>query len=203
MSKVKLTKKQADLLEQAIKQYGEDLTIIRHVVKYFNLNCEKELFELTTAEVAKAIYIGYEIEPEFKVGDIVKDGNDTLREVAEVKENGIYLYVNNEIKPLGWHGKKSDMYKQLRHATDVEVESYKKRRFWHENGREVGEFKKNDILSVEGANYAYTISKVLVGKSNKKLYKIDEDSARYTKEMLLKGFVVTCFAHDRKDIKND
>lgn len=78
MSKVKLTKRQVDVLEKAVKQYGEDLTIIRHAEKYFNLNCEKELFELTTAEVAKAIYIGYEVEEEFKVGDIVKDGNDTL-----------------------------------------------------------------------------------------------------------------------------
>ena len=148
MGKVKITQEQARAIEERKRTNLLDLSIIHHVNGKWKGATNYVLNDLTLDEFIRALYIGYEVEPEFKVGDIVKDGNDTLREVAEVKENGIYLYVNNEIKSLGWHGKKTDMYKPLRHATDVEVESYKKRRFWHENDREVWELKEGDMLNI-------------------------------------------------------
>lgn len=175
MSKIILTKGQADLIEQFkrnFKGFGREVLI-------------------------KTLDGHYEIKKEFKVGDIVKDGNDTLREVAEVKENGICLYVNNEITPLGWIGSNSDMYKKLRHATDVEVELYKQRRFWQDNGREVWELKKGDVLSKDKRRMSTVDLVDSLGVS------FNEFGIFANWHEVKKYYKIACFAHDRKDLEND
>src|SRR5699024_11169044 len=79
--KVKVTPKMDELIRNTLKKYE------RHkiVEKYNSIACDyKNEMDLDT--LIKALYIGYEVEPEFKVGDWVvhEFGNKTYK-IAEGK----------------------------------------------------------------------------------------------------------------------
>src|SRR5690625_6848002 len=92
MEKVKVTQAQADLIK-SIKD--TDYAINIHGL---NKRPDSPLQELTTAELARALYIGYEVDPEYSVGDWIYD-NITNR-VAEIDERGYdgeLAWVDDEI----------------------------------------------------------------------------------------------------------
>src|SRR5699024_11077859 len=76
MEKVKVTRVQADAIEYCKAEFGKDKTINTHAKGTWAYDC-KPLNDLEFSELARALYIGYEVEPEFKAGDwvyIAKEG---------------------------------------------------------------------------------------------------------------------------------
>ncbi|KMK75403.1 hypothetical protein [Alkalihalobacillus pseudalcaliphilus] len=56
--KIKLTREQADALEMLMEVYGPDEIIAEHIERY----CGTTLNKLTTAELARALFVGYTVE---------------------------------------------------------------------------------------------------------------------------------------------
>lgn len=163
MSKLLISQEQADLVEQ----FKSD---------FFAFD-KKYLIEMINGH--------YEIKPKFKTGDIVNDGYGGIREVDQVDEDGIYLYTTHQNIGKEWIGNRFVNYKRIKHATSEEIAEEKRRRFWHENGRECGDFRKNDVIYNKHFGEVDVVTSNLILPNYKDKYEI------------------ICFAHDRKDIKND
>src|SRR5690625_6736521 len=92
MGKVKLTQEQADVVEDALGFSGTRERLVEEFIKYRLLNdvwtaeCLQVLNEFTTEKLIKTLYIGYEVEPEYSVGDwIVVDYGEHGTEVGIIK----------------------------------------------------------------------------------------------------------------------
>ena len=193
MEKVKLTQEQADAIERGIKIYGKSRIMNDHALDGWvgNLN---DLNGLTKDEIARALYVGYEVVPEFKVGDwvYVEAPKEELPNVYKIMNTERYIV--NLDRLYGKH-KKSD----IRHATPKEIAEEKERRWWVKHGRDVWELKEGDVLKENGG----TSHPVVVTRENK----TDDGHDRtpsfnfiFTEmDCIKKNFRVVCFAEDRKD----
>src|SRR5699024_9588337 len=101
MSKVKITKQQAEAIEELRSKRFPD-SVIAHNVACDNYNSRvsrsehDSLCEMKFDDLIKALYIGYEIEPEYKVGDWVRYWkNDCLAVVDKITE---IRYDNGEVE---------------------------------------------------------------------------------------------------------
>lgn len=191
MEKVKLTKEQANAIEHALQEVdeykGNPDRLLRHA-SMNNVNFRNELHLLDTIDIvalAKALYIGYEVEPEFKVGDWIHD-NITNR-VAKIDERGYdgeLAWVDDEFH---------NFFTDFRHATPEEIQQEKERRWWAKHGREVWELKKNDIIMIE--HFVEVVNKVV----GNELY-IKGSTFPQSIHSIKEDTKVVCFAEDRKDI---
>src|SRR5699024_4487920 len=132
MEKVKLTQEQADAIERGIKIYGKSRIMNDHALDGWvgNLN---DLNGLTKDEIARALYVGYEVESEFKSGDYVVNDIGTIGLIESV--NGDHLkgvWIRDFDIPMNCTSNKI-----ARHATPEEVEEVKERRWWAKHGRDV------------------------------------------------------------------
>src|SRR5690625_2663863 len=122
MGKVRLTQEQADAIE-GIKEYQRKLLNSgeHRIMEEF-----KDLRSLTTDEFMDALYVGYEVEPEYSVGDwIVVDYGEHGTEVGIIK---------------GWIDKPHSFFidkchfganvNEARHATPEEIAEEKERRWF-------------------------------------------------------------------------
>src|SRR5690625_4962432 len=139
MNKVKLTNDQAKAIE---KLKGGKFYINAYPVEYKVKHSFKGKLEalnsLTTDEFIRALYIGYEVEPEYKVGDWIKsklgkgigkiiDMNDTWYwtdfGLTVPKEDDVIRYViNKEIAKEKQHRLDGKRDKMLLELTDYERE---------------------------------------------------------------------------------
>lgn len=108
MSEVKLTQKQADLIEKVKEGYV--ITI-------------GKLSMLSAEEFAKAWIEGYEVEPQFKVGDVV------VVEWIDTKKRELFLVSDNAIKHETIVVKNSRIHKAafietVEHATELEKQLF-------------------------------------------------------------------------------
>ena len=90
------------------------------------LGDSKCLQSLTLDELAQALYVGYEVEEQFKVGDFVVYAHDgTVWEVVKKKTGG-----NTHHDIIGCKGKfKHSVHRDhIRHATESEIAGEEKRR---------------------------------------------------------------------------
>ena len=190
MEKVKLTKEQVTALEEAIHGYGIDITMNDHSPHNWGGRLSP-LNELKTHQMARALYIGYEVEETFEVGNWV------------VYDNGVergYGYKTNQIKDVDEQKAYFDEGRtmhitRLRHATPEEIAEEKQRRWWAKHGREVFEFKTGDLI-----NHAGII--IEVEKPEDDLVRVKINESRGTlPEKLYQGIEVICFAEDRKDLE--
>lgn len=152
MEKVKLTKAQADAIEWALSESttyknGPELLLQNHGHSQFT----NELFlirleplnSLNTLNLAKALIVGYEVEPEFKVGDwVVHDLNKKTQKIIR-KANP----ASGDCGKFILENEKGVLPAYLRHATPEEIKQEKERRFWKGLGREVNEYKIGDVVS--------------------------------------------------------
>lgn len=121
---IKLTKNQADAVEKIkIEQRKMIETIKAHPNLYRVEKWEKPLFELETDDIQRALFDGYEVEPEFKVGDWVY--NTRTNKVAQIDSRYVSgmdeLWVNDE--EFNFYRKDDS-----RHATESEIAQEKERR---------------------------------------------------------------------------
>ncbi len=164
-NKVILTKEQAKSVENVLRRAGNKVFIIRMHDKAHEpwVNNEASLNGISTDTLIRALYIGYEVQPTFEIGDWVKStiGVGTGK-VTKVDEYNYYT-------DFGLVSSKRDM--TIREATTEEIAEEKERRFYAGAGREVGQIKPFDIvthkhkkglyevISVEGNGEEATITK--------------------------------------------
>lgn len=203
MEKVKITAQQAKAFELAIEEYGND-RVMNGVTGVWNGEFEP-LNDIRPSELARAIYdVGYEVEPEFKVGDWV------------VKRNGEKFYITHSgegfptavkitkittslgVNVLQFCGGSIIPVTEARHATPQEIATEKTRRWWAKHDRDVWELREFDELRDMRDDYRFTVSE-----------KIDTDDVGlldsyieynfYRWDEIKEHFAVVCFAEDRKD----
>lgn len=149
---VKLTKEQEKWLNFMIDEYGgKDHLMNKHCDGGTWKGGAQSLNELSAAKMARALYDGYEVEPEFKVGDWVHvswySNESGVYQVEEVYKNGsIRIDVENEIAIT----KLCPPLHMVRHATESEIAEEKERRFWAKLGRKTCEYRAGDIVEFEG-----------------------------------------------------
>lgn len=180
MSKVKITQEQANWLEKLIAEKSNGRTGV------MNSHCDggkwvdgaEPLNVLSADEMARALYIGYDIKPEFKCGDWVYWDDDTV---------GIYTP-----QPKGY-----EKHIAVRHATPEEIAKEKERRWWSSNGREVWELKQGDVLmGIHRALYEVTADP----KSHRYGVYTGNDTHDFTIDECKRGnWKVICFNENRLD----
>ena len=122
--KVKVTKEQAEAIEKFQKTVHE-LGI--------SLDELKVIFES-----------GYEVKPEFKVGDWVICKK--TKQIGQIEEYGIWddsVWVTND---------EFNFFTDYRHATPSEIAEEKERRWWKKHGRKKWDLKRGDILIDESGH---------------------------------------------------
>ena len=196
MKKVKVTKEQAKGLNQITTPQS---AVKEHVG---NWQLGNDLNALSLDELIRALYIGYEVEPEFKVGDWV---------VTKVTNHiGKITGFSSITKYYDIEGIQTDV---IRHATPSEIAEEKERRFFAGHGRELWELKYKDILRLK--------SGLLFGdkaRKPEKFVEIGELNKSYAGEVLdvlirgngwwpidkvKKYYKVAVFAKDRLDVKTN
>lgn len=180
MEKVKITQKAANLIENTRKKMSDHEIVRKHEDIIL---IKKGTMDLDT--LIKALYIGYEVDPEFKIGDWVKSRHGVgIGKIVKFSELGYYTDFNMIVTD-----------EDIRHATPEEIATEKERRFFAENGRDPWELKRYDNLSAgEGGSTSHTV------------WETNDDGVVFNEFCIFKSwneikedFKVSCFAHDRKD----
>lgn len=149
--KVKITKEQAKsiewLRERQSEKYGhlysDEKCIKDHIkMKEKNGKWTKEmsgLNDMTTMNLIDALRVGYEVEVKF--GDS-KYFHSNFGKTGILHEHHIYWEGGGTTGLL--YAKSDFIDNWIRHATEDEIEQYKKNRIWRNLNRRVGEFKTGD-----------------------------------------------------------
>ncbi len=180
MDKVKLTREQAEAIEELLKLRTKE-RIVREKANPFALisGYIKDSSRLVFKDMAfdtliKALYIGYEVEETFDVGDwIATKGTGKIGMVKEIVTDSGDGWLNHDINSFG------DAFYAFRHATPEEIAEEKQRRWWAKHGREVNEVKRGDIIR----------------------HKLDDELDEVIKlRELPENFIIVCFAENRLDL---
>ena len=139
--KIKLTQEQADFIERGFEAGMEAEEMINRFASagLFVKQPSHKLHGLCVADLAKALLIGYEIEPRLKVGDwaVRKKGRRIIKKPTD--REGIAFQIEEiGIGVLGSDGN-NHAIGALRHATPEEIAEEKERRKW-------AEIEEGDIL---------------------------------------------------------
>lgn len=116
--KVKVTQEQFDWLER----YELTQEQIDHYIDIqpYKKRPDSPIVDWPASKVAKALYIGYEVEPEFGVGDwVVRDDKESIGKIIKMYPDVIETDLGN-----GFYGRSKD----YRHATESEIAAEKGRR---------------------------------------------------------------------------
>lgn len=206
--KVKITQEQATEIELQKKELKKHDIVARRILtnrinRYFH--------SMTVDEVIKALYIGYEVEPDFEVGDwVYVDWSDSKakRRVFKV-ERTKYEFGKIEIdNDTSKYPNTTPPLDIVRHATPEEIAKEKERRWWDKHGREPWELKASDIVY---SNVTKTYDKIvfvfrngsvnLDGTAPNKFNQYGVNTIP-KKELNNHNFKVVCFAEDRKDVQS-
>src|SRR5690625_2713388 len=145
MEKVKLTQEQADAIKKLKAEASNKEIIYMNTSPFGGIHLDKDkqtIFEMDLDELIRALYIGYEVESEFKVGDWVVT-SDFLEPIRKVKEVNDRLLVDNT--GIVWRD-----FGEIRHATPEEIAKEKQRRWWNKHKRELWEIREDDTLEYLG-----------------------------------------------------
>lgn len=190
--KVKVTQEQADWLHRyELTQEQVD----HHIdIQPYRKRPDSPIVDWPASKVARALYIGYEVEPEYKIGDWVTVFKKTGT-ILEIRENG---EVMTDIKGDKYGANQIFYTDAIRHATASEIEQEKERRFWSKHGREVKEYRKGDILK----GYVGIFEVIEITDEDHSIRFINDDGRNdgFFKEASLE---VVCFAEFRLDISHE
>lgn len=195
MGKVRLTKEQADAIEDLLKQYG-DRGILIHEYLYLTgeINNNIEVIKRMNYDTFfGALYVGYEVEPEYSVGDWVRvnwSDRTTINRITDI--------YSDLVKVDGEQCNKSPSIEIIEVATAEEVSEEKERRWWNKHGRDVWELRKGDVIGINIKTI--TINEVredgyiayFDGLGSDRIYSIDSLKSG--------GYKIICFAEGRKDV---
>lgn len=192
--KVKLTQEQADAMDYALEKHNRTL-LVKTYVNQFKREADSRfvdkleiLYKLTYDEFFKSIYIGYEVESEFEVGDWVVNALGNIGHIKRIERRRLNKHIYHGLWFRERDVVKMDCVRSTfqRHATPEEIAEEKQRRWWAKNGRDVWELKKGDVLLDLEYRQGVFIHE------DRKLSPPKQDYYR-----------VLCFAEDRKDLEGD
>ena len=189
MEKVKLTREQAEEIERYKKNGDEqiDYMIDGHI---YDKRPDLKISTLKTSELARALYIGYEVKETFEVGDWVYV-EVPKKELPNVFKVMIAERYSVKLDRLYGNHKKSD----IRHATAEEIAEEKQRRWWAKHGRDVWELRENDLLYYDGE------FKEVEEVSEFGAIILSSERVYFPLETIKSKYSIACFAEDRKDVK--
>ncbi|HAM79573.1 hypothetical protein [Ornithinibacillus bavariensis] len=177
LEKVKVTKEQAEMIENHRKHF--ETLMSKRITKH----CPTVIDKMPVEDVVRAFIDGYEVEPEFKVGDWV------------VHRHGGIGYIKRAISSVvETDTNVKDNIHEFRHATPEEIQQEKERRWWAKHGREVWQIMSGDILHYEFSN------KVSVVKNFKDGCVYFQDNEQDLVDELKNHYKVICFAENRLDL---
>lgn len=189
--KVKVTREQADAIERRMTK--TDITIsVRQHLEGWSVQGNRPLNALSLDEFIRALYIGYEVEPEFKHDDPVMvkwKGREDEDLWYVMKDLGEVVKIYNESGNFNMAG-----YDIVRHATETEIAAEKERRMFAENGRDYWELKINDVLSFPPGDVETVVKNVIGNGEKVHIFGDWEDI-----ENVIGNFKVVCFAENRLD----
>lgn len=170
MKKVKVTREQAEAIEEFQKTVHE--------------------LGISSDELKGIFESGYEVKPEFKVGDFIEIelfGRGVVVEITGINNADGRIRINGSSE--------FNEYNVIRKLTDEEIQQEKERRWWKKHGREPWELKKGDVIIGHYTKYIHVISK-------------DSDESGYYIEgyhcdakEIKHNFKVLTFAENRLDVK--
>ena len=196
MEKVKLTREQAEAIEELLKLRTKE-SIAREkanpfslISGYINESSRLVFKDMAFDTLIKALYIGYEVEETIKIGDWVKvnwrDKNPTIHKARRV--NNAFAIIDGE------QANTEPPMRIIEHATPEEITEEKQRRWWAKHGRDVWELRENDILYYDDefkeVEEVTDICAIML--SSERVY--------IPLETIKSKYSVACFAEDRKDI---
>jgi len=198
MSKPIITQEQAGAIEKLKAEHFHSLeTLFKNPENYCLKDFEKPLLKLTPEKYHDALYIGYEVEPEFKAGQWIYDITDKNKTVIEV------AYVTDRRVHGFWKTQHSDIdtnvaIENARHFTKAEIAKARERSWWAKNDRDVWEIREDDIL--EYLNDLYIVDSF----DSERVYLKSgiERKSDYAEpfDFVKKHFKVVAFSEDRKDV---
>lgn len=206
MGKVKVTREQAIAIEDFLlhnvsgkrgmlnghaRHYG-----IREVAtKSWGYPFES-LNDLLMSELADALYIGYEVEETFDVGDWVTTPLSKVLLVKSLNTNSPNVTIVKLDNETVWG------ISLLRHATPEEIATEKTRRWWEFHGRREGSLKEFDLIKGNTTNQIYEVLTQHNGATE--MYRLpDRKSYRTCIMNTTRNYRVICFAHNRLDKPNE
>ncbi|OEH52944.1 hypothetical protein AQ616_18745 [Oceanobacillus sp. E9] len=206
MEKVKVTKEQAGEIKDHVSRNSEDLVFKLHLSNPNGwTGTSKVLNGMDITTMAKALYIGYEIEPEFKVGDwvvVTFDLHNSYGQIKQITKVEKSCAVGRDVY-FELDGGGCYYPNEIKHATTEEIKQEKERRWWAKHGREVWELKMGDTLINKNDRYSCDVKFVegsdptgtlLVNGRKDEFIELIED--------LKKEYIVFCFKKDRLDLSN-
>jgi len=192
--KVRLTKEQA----KAVEVFKDNNLTLKDYA-YENLSEELDPIQILGIDkMARALYVGYEIEPEFRVGDWVVRTVD----LEEHYKSGVVFKIAKVDNGVLYDDRESVLLEStIRHATPEEIEEEKQRRWWAKHGRGVWELKEGDVLNLNGHTY-YIVDQV---DADGTYWLVSKDGpGTLTQEILIEEdtweWRIVYFAEDRKDL---
>ena len=195
--KVKLTRPQAAAIER-IKSNSVQFNIEKHESKSWR--DLSGLNDLSTEELALALFIGYEIKEEFKVGDWVIHDNKTIGKVKKIVNDVITIDVElGYLRDDGEIAYVNTLARYFRHATPEEIEEEKERRWWTKHSRKPWELKVGDVLIYEDSLLDLPEVIEIVKVEDGIIYFSDGD-IEYMSDIDF-GYKVICFAENRLDLQ--
>lgn len=198
MERVKVTQEQAELMEEVRGCASVSELCYERCLNGSWIGIYEPLNELNADEFARALYIGYEVIPEFKKGDWVVNAAGTIGEIKEI-EGRIFQVFWGSGMPMRCN---KDVFE--RHATEEEIAEEKERRFFRRNGREPWELKKGDVFSNKYNHQIRTIETIdddyRDGTKLGTIFLMGDGSLSVTLNDLKHFWDIVCFAEDRKDV---
>lgn len=191
--KVKLTQEQADWIEKyTLTQEQVDYMID---IQPHRKRPDSPIVDWSVSKLAKALYTGYEVEPEYGIDCWVLYENEQCQDV--VTKIIDIQYGNNRVQfdsISDWQHIKSIQ----RHATPEEIAKEKERRWWAKHGREPWELKEDDVLTRNDDGFPW-----FVGKKRDSLPGYYLDGEHFNLEDIRNNYRVIVFVHDRKDVDHE
>jgi len=128
IGKIELSKEQADAINRYLENNNQDIADLldTHADKSESWGTVyKSLNGLSQSDMARALFVGYEVDEKFEIGDWVirKDGG---RPFIVTSSRG------------------AEDLNDIRHATPEEIKAEQESRIWSKFGREPGEFRDGD-----------------------------------------------------------
>src|SRR5690625_4814185 len=192
LKKVRLTKEQA----RAVEVFKDNNLTLKDYA-YENLSEELDPIQILGIDkMARALYVGYEIEPDFKVGDWAECNDGNVGKVTNMRDDG-FLTIETIDGFIGAHEKN---FRVLTHVEKKKAKEKftkeKQRRWWPEHGRGVWELKERDLLRQVHDNTKHEVRRMYKDGS----VSFVNDSGALSKLSIQSHYKVICFAEDRKDL---
>lgn len=150
MEKITLTQAQADSIKRTLEDFD--------IVEILNIHAErgewlaenKPLNDLSQADMARALLIGYDVQPEYKVGDWVARTRTTPNTGSQNPHfaEGYIFKITDLVSDKVGDGICLHLIENIRHATPEEIKAEQERRAWKRIGREPGEFVSGDTIQI-------------------------------------------------------